>query len=232
MPDEIEREAFSPLNVVILLQGPDAERPRRAFPRGAWERGEHPLGIPDQMFHHRTRRGELITRREIRLLSLCYLELCPFEILWDVGAGSGSVSIEAGCLNQSSKIFAIEKDGEAYQNLEDNVRAFGALGVHPIAGVAPDVFAQLPDPDAVFIGGSGGKLEAILGAALERLKPGGRLVINCITLDNLARGWNWLRDHGAQPRVTSVQLAHSRPLGSLYSLEPDSPLFILQARKE
>jgi precorrin-6Y C5,15-methyltransferase (decarboxylating) len=231
MPSELEHETFSPLNIVILLRGRDAERPGRAFPRGAWERGEW-LGIPDQMLRYRTRRGELVTRREIRLLSLCYLELRSHDVFWDVGAGSGSVSIEAACFNPSIKIFAVEKDEEAYQNLEANIRTFGASSIHPITGIAPDAFGNLPDPDAVFIGGSGGRLEAILAAALERLKPGGRLVINCITLDNLARGWNWLRDHGAQPQATSVQLAHSRPLGDLHCLEPDKPLFILQARKQ
>jgi precorrin-6Y C5,15-methyltransferase (decarboxylating) len=220
---EMELETFSPLNIVVLLRLSPIPNAGQSLPL---------IGIPEQMLSHRTRHGSLITKREIRLLSLCYLELRRHEILWDVGAGSGSVSIEAACFNPTLEVFAIEKDEEAYTNLEVNIRRFGALGVHPIAGVAPDVFANLPDPDAVFVGGSGGKLEAILDAALERLKPGGRLVINCITLDNLARGWNWLRDHGAQPRVTSVQLAHSRPLGNLYSLEPDSPLFILQARKE
>ncbi len=233
-PCELDRQAFSPLNVVILLRSWDAERPRGAFPRRAWEREKALplLGIPEETLWHRTRRGDLITRREIRLLSLCYLELHPGDVLWDVGAGSGSVSIEAACLNPAMKIFAIEKDAEAYENLQANVRGFGTLGVHPIAGTAPDVFAQLPDPDAVFVGGSGGKIEAIVAAAMERLKPDGHLVINCITLDNLARGWTWLRDHDAQPQVTSVQLARSRPLGDLYSLEPDSPLFILQARKQ
>ncbi len=233
-PCDLERKTFSPLNVVILLRGRDAERSRRAFPRRAWEREEvlPTLGIPEQALRHRTQRGDLITRREIRLLSLCYLELHPGEVLWDVGAGSGSVSIEAAHLNSTMKIFAIEKDSEAYENLEANVRVFGTRHVTPVAGTAPDVFSQLPDPDAIFIGGSDGKLEAILAAALQRLKPEGRLVINCITLDNLARGWNWLRDHDAKPQMTSVQLARSRPLGDLYSLEPDNPLFILQARKQ
>ncbi len=217
---------FSPLNIVIIL--------RRDHPLLLSKIQSLPLlGIPERALQHRTRHGDLITRREIRLLSLCYLEIHPGEILWDVGAGSGSVSIEAARLNPTMKIFAIEKDAEAYENLKCNILAFEMLSVlHPIAGVAPRVFAQLPDPDAVFIGGSGGKLEAILAAALERLKPNGRLVINCITIDNLARGWNWLRDHDAKPQVTSVQLARSRPLGELYSLEPDSPLFILQARKQ
>lgn len=223
-PHELEQglETFSPLNIVILLRFSSIPADGQSPPL---------LGIPEQMLHHRTRRGSLITRREIRLLSLCYLELRPRNVLWDVGAGSGSVSIEATCFSPTLEVFAIEKDDEAYRNLEENVRRFGTRGIHPIAGMAPDVFAQLPDPDAVFVGGSGGKIEAIIAAAMGRLKPQGRLVINCITLDNLARGWSWLRDHYAQPEVTSVQLAHSGPLGALFSLEPDKPVFILQARK-
>jgi precorrin-6Y C5,15-methyltransferase (decarboxylating) len=233
-PGELQGATFSPLNIVILQRERDAERPGRAFPHRAWEREEGLplLGIPENRLLHRTRRGDLITHRDMRLLSLCRLELHSGDVLWDVGAGSGSVSIEAARLCPSIEIFAVESDEEAYLNLAENVRTFGTLGVHPLAGTAPDVFVQLPDPDAVFVGGSGGKLEAILTAALERLKPQGRLVANCITLDNLARGWSWLRDHAAQPEVTSVQLAHSRPLGDLYSLEPDNPLFILQARKQ
>jgi precorrin-6Y C5,15-methyltransferase (decarboxylating) len=223
---EAQIESFSPLNIVIL------SRLDYPFPLPHGVQSLPLLGIPERSMRHRTRRGDLITRREIRLLSLCYLELHPSEVLWDVGAGSGSVSIEAAWLSPALKIFAIEKDVEAYENLEANVRVFGTRRITPIAGTAPEVFAQLPDPDAVLIGGSDGKLEAILAVSLERLKPNGRLVINCITLDNLARGWTWLRDHHAQPEVTSVQLAHSGPLGALFSLEPDKPLFILQARKQ
>jgi precorrin-6Y C5,15-methyltransferase (decarboxylating) len=220
---ESQRDTFSPLNIVVLL------RMARPLPHDV--QSLPLLGIPEEALRHRTRRGDLITRREIRLLSLCYLELHPGDVLWDIGAGSGSVSIEAARLNPAMNIFAIERDAEAYKNLEANVRVFGTRSVHPIAGAAPEAFALLPDPDAVFVGGSGGRLEAILAAAMERLKPGGRLVVNCIALDSLARGWNWMRNHGAQPEATSVQLAHSRPLGDLHSLEPDSPLFILQARK-
>lgn len=223
-PHELEQgiETFSPLNIVILL---------RLSPIPASVQSLPLLGIPEQMLHHRTRRGRLITRREIRLLSLCYLELRPHNVLWDVGAGSGSVSIEATSFSPTLEVFAIEKDDEAYQNLQENIRRFGTRGIHPIAGTAPDVFAQLPDPDAVFVGGSDGKLEAIIAAAMKRLKPQGCLVINCITLDNLARGWTWLHDHHALSEVTSVQLARSGPLGHLFSLEPDKPVFILQARK-
>jgi precorrin-6Y C5,15-methyltransferase (decarboxylating) len=232
-PEELAQEIFSPLNIVILLRRADAEHPERAFPRRAWEpeKSLPVFGIPEQMLHHRTPRGSLITKREIRLLSLCYLELHSEDVFWDVGAGSGSVSIEAARLCSLLRIFAIEKDEEACENLQTNLGRFAVRGVHLIRGSAPEVFVHLPDPDAIFIGGSGGQFEAILAAALERLKPGGRLVCNCITLENLTRGWNWLCEQGMQPQVTSVQLGHSRPLGKLHCLEPASPLFILHMRK-
>ena len=91
--------------------------------------------------------------------------------------------------------------------------------------------AELPAPDAVFIGGSGGRLREILRAAVERLKPAGRIVVNCVSLENFFGCWEGLLALGMQPEATSVQLAHSRPLGRLHSLTPDHPIFILRARK-
>jgi precorrin-6Y C5,15-methyltransferase (decarboxylating) len=222
-PRDLAGARFSPLNVVILLrtrQGPSPDP------------GQAPLlGIPEQMLRHHTERGALITRREVRLLSLCFLDLHPSDVLWDVGAGSGSVSIEAARLSSSLRVCAIERDSEALANMQENVRTFGVPGVRIIPGEAPDVFAQLPDPDAVFVGGSGGRLQPILAGAEERLRPGGRLVVNCITLDSLTLAWQWLRGRDLDPEVTSIQLARSRPLGSLHSLEPEGPVFIIRATK-
>jgi precorrin-6Y C5,15-methyltransferase (decarboxylating) len=222
-PCDLAGARFSPLNVVILL---------RIGERQAPPPGRAPLlGIPEQILRHHTGRGALITRREVRLLSLCALDLHPDDVLWDVGAGSGSVSIEAARLSPSLRILAVEKDAEALANLEENVKTFALPGVRVIPGEAPDVFGQLPDPDAVFVGGSGGRLQPILAGAEQRLRPGGRLVVNCVTLDSLALAWHWLHGRDLDPAVTSVQLAHSRPLGTLHSLEPESPVFILRATK-
>jgi precorrin-6Y C5,15-methyltransferase (decarboxylating) len=91
--------------------------------------------------------------------------------------------------------------------------------------------AGLPDPNAVFVGGSGGRLEEILEVVVTRLAPGGRVVLNCIALESFAHGWDTLHRMGLEPEATSVQLAHSRPLGRLHSLEPENPIFILRARK-
>ena len=115
--------------------------------------------------------------------------------------------------------------------LKSNVERFGRGVVQAIGGDAPETLSELPDPDAVFVGGSGGLLDAILEAVAKRLVPGGRVVLNCITLENFARGWEKLRELGLEPEATSVQLAHSRPLGRLHSLEPENPIFILRAVK-
>jgi precorrin-6Y C5,15-methyltransferase (decarboxylating) len=180
---------------------------------------------------HRTGPRGLITRREVRLLALCYLELWPDDVVWDIGAGSGSVAIEAARLSPRLRVFAVERDDEAFRQMEANVARLGAGRVRAVRAEAPGGLADLPDPDAVFVGGSGGRLRDILAVAARRLRPGGRIVLNCITLENLARGWDGLREQGIEPEATSVQLAHSRPLGRLHALEPDSLIFILRARK-
>jgi len=219
-PARVIEETFSPLNVVVLLS------------LGQKETSTVPLlGIPERALLHRPGPRGLITRREVRLLALCYLELRAGDVLWDIGAGSGSVAIEASRLSPTLSVFAVERDAEALRQLEANILRHGGAGVRPVHAEAPDGLAGLPDPDAVFIGGSGGRLIDIIAAAVGRLKPGGRMVVNCITLENLARGWDALRELGLQPEATSVQLAHSRPLGRLHSLEPDSLIFILRARK-
>ena len=222
-PARMRDARFSPLNVVILL---------RAAGTPAGGAAALPLlGIPEAALLHQARPRGMITRREVRLLALCYLELRPGDVLWDVGAGSGSVALEAARLSPRLQIFAVERDAAAFARLDSNVAQFGAGVVRAVFADAPEGLNELPDPDAVFIGGSGGRLTDILGTVLERLRPGGRLALNCITLENFCRGWEWLSHQGLEPEATSVQLAHSRPLGRLHNLEPEKPIFILRVRK-
>ncbi len=221
-PRDLVRETFAPLNVVVLLR-------REAAPTAP---ADVPLlGIPECALLHRGGQRGLITRREVRLLSLCYLELHPGDVVWDVGAGSGSVAIEAARLAPTLRVWAVEKSAAAFAQMEENVRRFGPVRISLVAGEAPEALQDLPDPDAVFIGGSGGRLADILAAVVARLRPGGRVVLNCITLENFGRGWQLLHEHGLAPRATSVQLAHSRPLGALHCFEPDNLIFILWAKK-
>jgi precorrin-6B C5,15-methyltransferase / cobalt-precorrin-6B C5,C15-methyltransferase len=216
---DVLEQSFSPLNVTILLR---QQAPRAALP---------PLpvvGLPEDTIAHR---AGMITKRDIRLLTLGYLELHPGEVFWDVGAGSGAVALEAARLCSSLRVFAIERSAQAVEQIQHNVKTFALANVQPVGGEAPEALAPLPDPDVVFIGGSGGRLAAIVTAVAERLPCGGRLVMNCITLENFAAGWDLLQRHPWQAQATSVQLAHSKPLSALHRFEADSPLFILRARK-
>jgi precorrin-6B C5,15-methyltransferase / cobalt-precorrin-6B C5,C15-methyltransferase len=222
-PAEIREDAFSPLNVVVLLR-----QPRNAEIASG---NISLLGIPESAILHQAGPHGMITRREVRLMALCYLELQAENVLWDIGAGSGSVSLEAARLGSGLQVFAIEREAEAFRRLEANVANLGAGRVRGVRADAPDGLSDLPDPDAVFIGGSGGRLTDILQKVAQRLRPGGRIVLNCITLENLSRGWEELRAMGLEPEATSIQLAHSRPLGRLHSMAPDNPIFILRARK-
>ncbi len=227
LPAAMSGETFSPLNVVVLKKGSGCFSATEKQPDPFFE---PLLGISEGALLHRAGTRGLITRREVRLLALCYLELRPADTLWDVGAGSGSVAIEAARLSPDLRAFAVERDDEAFRQLEANAARFGGR-VRCVRGEAPAALRELPDPDAVFIGGSGGRLREIVNEAARRLRPGGRLALNCITLESLALGWDGLREQGMQPEATSVQLAHSRPLGRLHSLEPDNLIFILRGRK-
>lgn len=219
-PQSILEQSFSPLNVTILLRQQGAPvAANTTLPL---------LGLPEQTMAHR---AGMITKREIRLLALGYLELHPGEVFWDVGAGSGSVALEAARLSPSLQVFAIERSADALAQIVHNVRTFAVANVQPVHGEAPEALAALPDPQAVFIGGSGGRLAAIIAAVVERLAPGGRIVMNCITLEHFALGWEQLRRYRLYVDATSVQLAHARPLGTLHRFEAESPIFILQARK-
>jgi precorrin-6Y C5,15-methyltransferase (decarboxylating) len=234
-PAGMRQEVFSPLNVVVLLRERDTSPlTRDPSPRstGARGEGEVPLvGIPEDALLHRAGPRGLITRREVRLLALCYLEPHRADVVWDVGAGSGSVAVEAARLSGDIRVFAVERDEVEFRRLEVNAARLGAGRVEAICGEAPAALDDLPDPDAVFVGGSGGRLGDILATACRRLKSGGRIALSCITLENLARGWDGLLAQGLQPQATSVQLAHSRALGSLHALEPDSLIFLLHSRK-
>jgi precorrin-6B C5,15-methyltransferase / cobalt-precorrin-6B C5,C15-methyltransferase len=211
-----ETEVYSPLNIMVLLRKAATASPPVA-----------PLiGIPDHALAHR-----LLTKREIRLLVLAYLELQVGQVVWDIGAGSGAVSIEMGRLSPKLQVHAIEKDPQALSLIQENVRRFLLGNVRVVAGEAPEALAGLPDPDRVFIGGSGGRLADILETVFLRMKPTGRLVLNCITLETFNIAWSWLTQRNWCPEATSVQLSHAQPLGNLHSFEADRPLFIIRAGK-
>jgi precorrin-6Y C5,15-methyltransferase (decarboxylating) len=222
---ELGTRVFAPLNVVVLLRDPAATSAERLSPLPL-------LGLAEQTLQHRgDPAAGMITRRDVRLLTLGYLELHAGDVVWDVGAGSGSVALEAARLSPSLRVFAIERSPVAALHIEENCKNLGLTRVQVVRGEAPEVLAELPDPDAVFIGGSGRRLAEILEYATTRLRPAGRLVLNCITVESFSLAWDWLRTRHWQVDATSVQLAHSRPLGTLTCFEPEKPITIVRTRK-
>jgi precorrin-6Y C5,15-methyltransferase (decarboxylating) len=205
---------FAPLNIVILQAV--ATPPPPAPPR---------IGIEDGAFLGFSDRPGLMTKREVRLLALGELALQPSQVVWDVGAGTGSVSIEVARLVPDSQVFAIEKTAVGVALIRQNAERFATPQVQAIHGSAPAALGDLPDPDRVFIGGSGGNLAAILTACGDRLRPGGRLVCAIATLEHSATLTQWLADHPQwRSRACQVQLARSVAVGPLTRWSPLNPV--------
>ena len=132
----------------------------------------------------------------------------------------------------NGKLFAIEKNPQCVAFIRDNLKKFVARNVKLIEGEAPDALEELPDPDRVFIGGSGGMLEEVIEAVDRRLKPEGMIVLNAVTLDTLTKAVEFLEDHGYTVEVTCVNIAKTRALSDYKLLEAQNPVYIISAAKE
>jgi precorrin-6Y C5,15-methyltransferase (decarboxylating) len=201
-----------PLNVLVLLRDP-GWRPPPVVPF-----------LPEEAFS--TRNG-LVTKREVRIVALGALRLAEDSVLWDVGAGSGSVAIEAALIATGGRVLAVERDPEMLEHLARNVRAHGADNVRIVPGAAPGALEPLEPPDAVFVGGSGGDLSAILVRALDALRPGGRLVVNATLLDTLEEARRCFASRGLSPEVTLVSIARGAPVAGKLRLDALGPVHVL-----
>ena len=141
------------------------------------------LGLPDDAFEQRRPNKGQITKREVRAVSLYSLGLRHGSVVWDIGAGTGSVSVEAALIASEGQVYAIERDTDSLPLLETNVVNLGSDNIHIVNGEAPAALKSLPNPDSVFVGGSGGNLSEILEYANSRLKPNGTIVVNLAVLE-------------------------------------------------
>ncbi len=168
----IRKQSFGELNVMILV------RRAGAADRPAERKGKRLFGNPDDVFlQSRPKRG-LLTTAEVRCMAIAELDLGPTSIVWDVGAGSGSLAIEASQIACGGQVYAIEMDVEDYNLIVENAKQFDCPSLIAIHGQAPEAWTELPDPDAVFVGGTGRSVIQLADEAWKRLKPGGRLVVN------------------------------------------------------
>ncbi|MDH3997377.1 MAG: precorrin-6y C5,15-methyltransferase (decarboxylating) subunit CbiE [Desulfuromonadales bacterium] len=209
----------APLNVLILIKeyeaGGDGVGPC--------------LGIPDEDF---ATVKKLITREEVRAVSLAKLRLRHDMTLWDIGAGSGSVSIEADHLLPNGRVFAIERNPQCLAYFKDNLRKFNSRNITLVSEEAPACLEALPDPDRVFIGGSGGHLWEILSSVDGRLPTGGRIVLNAATLDTLTAATEFFENAGYALEVSTINVSRTRPLTDYKMFEAFNPVFVMMAVKE
>jgi precorrin-6B C5,15-methyltransferase / cobalt-precorrin-6B C5,C15-methyltransferase len=222
---EIQNMQFDPLNVMILKRKPgrpDAPRGRRRLMR---------FGNPDDVFAQSRPKTGLITQAEVRAIALAQLDLRPGDVMWDVGAGSGSVALEAAQLVEPGKVYAIEQDSADYHLIVANAEQFGIRNVQAVFGSAPAVFQDMPDPDAIFIGGNGGEVARLLEASFQVLRPGGRLVTNVATLEMLSSTYEVLKRLSANVSVMLVNIARSVEQMEALRFDSVNPTFLLRVAK-
>jgi precorrin-6Y C5,15-methyltransferase (decarboxylating) len=195
------------------------------------EAGTPSFGLDDLEYIQRSPEKGLITKQEARALSLAKLRIRPDATVWDIGAGSGSVGLEAARLAPNGHVWAIEKAAGDAANARANAARFRISNYSLFDGKAPQHLDTWPDPDAVFIGGSGGELGALIRLILGRLKPGGRLVMNFVTLENLATATATLTELNAEWDVVQLQASRSQPILDMHRMAAQNPVWIVTARE-
>lgn len=191
------------------------------------------FGLHDDAFAQKRPLIGLITKAEVRAVSLYYLGLRPRSTVWDVGAGSGSVAVEAALIAHDGTTYAIERDAETIPMLQENVARWGAGRVTVIHGEAPEAFSGLPAPDSVFVGGSGGLLTDILVHAAGRLREEGCIVVNLATLERAQLAYSKLKDLGLRTNLVLLSVARGKAMsGDATRLEALNPVFIVQGCRQ
>ncbi len=202
------------------------------IPAGADLPPDFPLfGLEDAAYVQRQPEKGLITKLEARAVSLAKLGLHADSVVWDIGAGSGSVGLEASRVARLGHVWAIEKNAGDAANARENAGRLRATNYTLTEGRAPEGLDRWPDPDAVFIGGSGGELASLIRLCLDRLRPHGRLVMNFVTLENLATATAALAAAGAGWDVTMLSAARSQPILDMHRLAAQNPVWIVSAHK-
>ena len=210
----LSNRSFAPLSVMLI------ENPH-ACPNGPVTHG-----LDDAQFV----RGRVpMTKSEVRSVSLSKLGLYAGETVYDVGAGTGSVSVEIARQIPDGAVYAIERNPDALALLRENRRQFRVPNLHLVEGSAPQVFARLPAPDRAFLGGTGGGIEPVLAALVEK-NPGVRVVLNAVTLETLTmtiQAFQTLGFHA--PDITQMTVAKAKQVGGYHMMQGQNPIYILAA---
>ena len=206
---ELAAQSFAPLSVLLIER--EALPPRRT------------PGLPDDAF---IRGAVPMTKQEVRAAALAKLAVTPTDTLWDVGAGTGSVSVELALAAPAGQVYAVECDPEACALIQKNREKFAAYNLTLIEGKAPEALDALPTPDAVFIGGTKGNMDAVINAVLHK-NPAARLCIAAIALETLSIAVAALTAHGLAAEVTQISVSRTKTAGSLHLLMANNPVFLI-----
>ncbi len=223
---DIVNQRFSPLNVMVLVR-------RAGMPDRQTESSNRRLfGNPDELFRQSKPKRGLLTPTEIRSIALAEMNLHPTSIVWDIGAGSGSVAIEAAQIAHSGKTYAIEMDAEDYGLMVENAHQFGVANLVPVLGQAPTAWANLPDPESIFVGGTGRAVSELVVHAWPRLRPGGCILANLMSMDYVVSLQHTFAEQlKVEPMLWMVQISRGTYQMDKPMLETSNPSFLVKAIK-
>lgn len=188
--------------------------------------------LNEEHFAKRFPQKGLITKKEVRPLTIGEMQVKKDSLIWDIGAASGSISIESALIAYEGKAYAIEVDSESIQCCRENLKTFAVDNVEIIEGRAPEIFNKIDeDPDIVFIGGSKGALKEIIHTAFKRLKSKGRMVVNVITLENIHETYQTFKEMGIQPNLIQLNISRGVPIAKYFRYEAQNPIHIFSVSK-
>ena len=224
---DVSQQEFGPLNVMVLVRKPMVpDRPAELA-------GQRLFGNPDEMFLQSVPKRGLLTPMEVRVVALAEMDLGPSSIVWDVGAGSGAVAIEAARMVTEGHVYAIEMDPQDHQLLTANAERFGVGdSLQPVLGQAPDAWESLPDPDAIFVGGTGRSVGNIVQLAAQRLKVGGRMVVNVGSVDNILAVQQSLDALTGDMAVRMIQVSQGNDQLGRIRFETMNPTFLISFSRQ
>lgn len=210
---ELEGQTFSSLSVLLAEAAPRPVRRCPGFPNEAFSRGQAPM-----------------TKQEVRAAVLAKLAVRPADVLWDVGAGTGSVSVELALAAAEGRVFAVECEEEACALIRTNREKFAAWNLQLVEGRAPEALADLPAPDAVFIGGTKGGMEEIVDLVLAK-NANACICISAIAVETLSAAVTALTKHGLEAGVTQIAVSRTKPAGKLHLLMANNPTFLITGER-
>ncbi|MCD7928010.1 MAG: precorrin-6y C5,15-methyltransferase (decarboxylating) subunit CbiE [Oscillospiraceae bacterium] len=210
--EELAEQRFDDL-AVLLVENPHPIQPEFQAP-----------GLPDSAFQ----RGKVpMTKEEVRALAVSKLRLRNRDVVWDVGAGTGSVSVECALRLPEGRIYAVERKAEAVSLICQNRDKFHLSNLHLTEGEAPACLENLPAPDRVFVGGSGGQLRGIVAAALEK-NADVRIVVSAVTLETLTAALDVMKEfHFQETEVVQVSVSKAAPVGGYRMMKAENPVYLI-----